>query len=128
MKKIIIAVGIIVGIVVIFGMVITMGFNNTEITYVPNTDENAVVQPVKFGHSNVYFIKTENGHILVDAGMPGDNTKLDEIFSLIFEGDKLSEILTEIDYARIYSSFTDVTDTNRVSKETILKLMKLRVR
>ena len=82
MKKIIIVIGVIVGIIIVFGVVMMMGFNNTEITYEPNTNENTVVQPVKFGHANVYFIKTENGHILVDAGMPGDLTKLDEVFAI----------------------------------------------
>ena len=29
----------------------------------------------------MYFISTENGYILVDAGMPGDTKKLDEVFA-----------------------------------------------
>jgi hydroxyacylglutathione hydrolase len=36
------------------------------------------VQPVEFGHSNIYFIKTESGHILVDAGMPNKGDELDD--------------------------------------------------
>ena len=82
MKKILIAIGVIVGIVIVFGVVMMMGFFNTEIAYEPNTNENTVVQPVKFGHANVYFIRTENGYILVDAGMSGDTTKLDEVFAI----------------------------------------------
>jgi hydroxyacylglutathione hydrolase len=81
MKKIAITVGVIVGIIIVLGVVTMMSFSNTEITFEPNTDEDSVVQPVKFGHANVYFIRTENGHILVDAGMPGDSQKLDEVFA-----------------------------------------------
>ena len=80
MKKIVITVGVIVGIVIVFGVVMMMSFSNTEITFEPNTNETSVVQPVKFGHANVYFISTENGHILVDGGMTGDTKKLDEVF------------------------------------------------
>jgi hydroxyacylglutathione hydrolase len=82
MKIIAITVGVIVGIIIILGVVTMKSFSNTEIAYEPNTNENTVVQPVKFGHANVYFIRTENGHILVDAGMHGDPTKLDEVFSI----------------------------------------------
>jgi len=81
MKQIAITVGVIVGIIIVLGVVMMKSFSNTEITFEPNTNENSVVQPVKFGHSNVYFIRTENGHILVDAGMPGDTKKLDEVFA-----------------------------------------------
>jgi len=81
MKKIVITVGVIVGIVIVLGVVMMMSFSNTEITFEPNTDETSVVQPVKFGHANVYFISTENGYILVDGGMPGDTQKLDEVFA-----------------------------------------------
>jgi len=81
MKIIAIAVGVIVGIIIVLGVVTMKSFSNTEITFEPNTNENSVVQPVKFGHANVYFIRTENGHILVDAGMPGDTKKLDEVFA-----------------------------------------------
>lgn len=42
-------------------------------------DENKV-QPVKFGHSNIYFIETQSGYILVDAGMPNMEEKLDNVF------------------------------------------------
>ena len=82
MKKIVITVGVIVGIIMVLGMVMMMSFSNTEITFESNTNEDSMVQPVKFGHSNVYFISTENGHILVDSGMPGDTKKLDEVFAL----------------------------------------------
>jgi glyoxylase-like metal-dependent hydrolase (beta-lactamase superfamily II) len=81
-KKILIAIGVIAGIIIALGVAMMMAFSNTEIAYEPNTLENSVVQPVKFGHANVYFINTENGHILVDAGMPGDTTKLDEVFTI----------------------------------------------
>jgi hydroxyacylglutathione hydrolase len=82
MRNIVITVGVIVGIIIVTGVVMTMmAFSNTEITFEPNANENSVVQPVKFGHSNVYFIRTDNGHILVDGGMPGDTIKLDEVFA-----------------------------------------------
>jgi hydroxyacylglutathione hydrolase len=81
MKIIAITVGVIVGIIIVLGVVTMKSFSNTEIAFEPNTNENSVVQPVKFGHANVYFIRTENGHILVDAGMPGDTKKLDEVFA-----------------------------------------------
>jgi len=81
MKKIAITVGVIVGIIIALGVVMMKSFSNTEIAFEPNTNENSVVQPVKFGHANVYFIRTEKGHILVDAGMPGDTKKLDEVFA-----------------------------------------------
>ena len=58
-----------------------MSFSNSEVAYEPNSNENSVVQAVRFGHSNVYFIKTETGHLLVDASMPGDTAKLDEVFA-----------------------------------------------
>jgi glyoxylase-like metal-dependent hydrolase (beta-lactamase superfamily II) len=38
------------------------------------------VTPIKFGHANIYLIKTESGCILVDAGMPNKNKELDEAF------------------------------------------------
>ena len=38
------------------------------------------VQPIKFGHSNIYLIKTEGGYILVDAGMPDMEKELDAVF------------------------------------------------
>jgi hydroxyacylglutathione hydrolase len=82
MKKIaFVSVGVVAGIIIVLGVVMMMSFSNTDITFEPNTDENSVVQPVKFGHANVYFLRTEDGHILVDAGMPGDTKKLDEVFA-----------------------------------------------
>lgn len=41
--------------------------------------ENRVV-PIKFGHVNIYLIRTERGHVLVDAGMPNSEEKLDNAF------------------------------------------------
>jgi len=81
MKKILVAIGVIVVIIVGLGVVMMRSFSNSEITFEPNPDQNSVVQPVKFGHSNVYLIRTEDGHILVDAGMPGDPETLDEVFA-----------------------------------------------
>ena len=39
------------------------------------------VQSIKFGHANIYLIKTENGYILVDGGMPKKEKELDEILA-----------------------------------------------
>jgi glyoxylase-like metal-dependent hydrolase (beta-lactamase superfamily II) len=44
-----------------------------------NTGENKV-QPIKFGHANIYLIKTDSGYILVDVGMPKMEEQLDEAF------------------------------------------------
>jgi glyoxylase-like metal-dependent hydrolase (beta-lactamase superfamily II) len=38
------------------------------------------VRPISFGHSNIYLIQTESGYILVDAGMPNSEEKLDSAF------------------------------------------------
>jgi hydroxyacylglutathione hydrolase len=81
MKKILVAVGVIVVIVVGFGVVMMKSFSSSEITFEPNTNEDSVVQAVGFGHASVFFIQTEHGQILVDAGMPGDPETLDEVFA-----------------------------------------------
>jgi len=81
MKKILVAIGVIVVIVVAFGVVMMRSFSNTEITFEPNLNDSSVVQPVGFGHANVFFIRTEDGNILVDTGMPGDPENLDEVFA-----------------------------------------------
>jgi hydroxyacylglutathione hydrolase len=83
MKKILVAVGVFAVIVVGFGVVMMKSFSNSEITFEPNANENSVVQPVTFGHANVFFIRTRDGHILVDAGMPGDPGKLDDVFATV---------------------------------------------
>jgi hydroxyacylglutathione hydrolase len=38
------------------------------------------VQPVSLGGANIYLIKTDSGHILVDAGMPNLGARLDRMF------------------------------------------------
>jgi glyoxylase-like metal-dependent hydrolase (beta-lactamase superfamily II) len=43
-------------------------------------DQEFAVQPVKFGHPNVYFIKTNDGYILVDVGMPNLEDELELVF------------------------------------------------
>jgi glyoxylase-like metal-dependent hydrolase (beta-lactamase superfamily II) len=82
MKKIITIAGVVAVIVIGMMGVMMLSFSNTKIDYVPNTVENTVVQPVKFGHANIYFIKTTIGYILVDTGMPRNNDKLDEAFMM----------------------------------------------
>jgi glyoxylase-like metal-dependent hydrolase (beta-lactamase superfamily II) len=42
--------------------------------------DDSKVRPLEFGHSNIYFIETSSGHILVDAGMPGMESELDGAF------------------------------------------------
>ena len=44
------------------------------------TEMKNLVQPFKFGLVNIYFIKTENGYILVDTGMPGKDKDFDQLF------------------------------------------------
>lgn len=39
------------------------------------------VYPVKLGHVNIYFVRTESGHILVDAGMPKMEHELEGAFT-----------------------------------------------
>jgi glyoxylase-like metal-dependent hydrolase (beta-lactamase superfamily II) len=43
--------------------------------------QDFAVQPVKFGHPNVYFIETAAGYIMVDVGMPNLEKQLDEVFN-----------------------------------------------
>ena len=38
------------------------------------------VKPIKLGHCNIYLIETDRGYILVDAGMPNSDGKLDSAF------------------------------------------------
>lgn len=42
--------------------------------------QDFAVQPVKFGHPNVYLIETTTGYIMVDVGMPNLEKQLDEVF------------------------------------------------
>jgi glyoxylase-like metal-dependent hydrolase (beta-lactamase superfamily II) len=39
------------------------------------------VQPIKFGHVNIYLIETTGGYILVDVGMPKKDAELDRAFA-----------------------------------------------
>jgi glyoxylase-like metal-dependent hydrolase (beta-lactamase superfamily II) len=81
MKMILVTIAVLVVIIVGLGAVMIKSFSNTEITFEPNLNQDSVVQPVRFGHANVFFIRTENGQNLVDAGMPGDPETLDEVFA-----------------------------------------------
>jgi glyoxylase-like metal-dependent hydrolase (beta-lactamase superfamily II) len=38
------------------------------------------VHPIEFGHANIYLIEAEGGHVLVDAGMPKMEDRLDGAF------------------------------------------------
>ncbi len=55
-------------------------FSNVEITYIPNTNSLNKVEQVTVGLSNVYFIKTYTGYILVDTGFPNEGKNMDEVF------------------------------------------------
>ena len=57
-----------------------MQSSDEEPVYGSNNNGGNKVQPVKFGHSNIYLIKTESGYILVDAGMPNKEKDLDDVF------------------------------------------------
>ena len=46
----------------------------------PGVDNANQVLPIAFGHCNIYLIKTESSYILVDAGMPNSDDKLDNAF------------------------------------------------
>jgi glyoxylase-like metal-dependent hydrolase (beta-lactamase superfamily II) len=81
-KMVLVAVGAVLAVIVIVFLQVAMAFSSVEIVYKPNTVENSVVQPVTFGHSNIYFIETQTGYILVDAGVPGNEEKLDELFEI----------------------------------------------
>lgn len=45
-----------------------------------NSDFENRVYPIKLGHVNIYLVKTENGYILIDAGMPNKDGQLNEVF------------------------------------------------
>jgi hydroxyacylglutathione hydrolase len=81
MKNVLIAVAVVAALIIVFGVVMMKSFSSSEITFEPNADEDSVVQPVGFGHANVFLIRTGDGYILVDAGMPGDPETLDEVFA-----------------------------------------------
>ena len=38
------------------------------------------VYPIKFGHVNIYLVKTEKGYIIIDAGMPNQNEQVNRVF------------------------------------------------
>lgn len=82
-KKILVGGAIAIAILVVFIAIMGMAFTKVEITYEPNTIEDSIVQPVEFGHANIYFIETETGYILVDTGVPGQKEKLNEIFTMV---------------------------------------------
>ena len=53
-----------------------------------------VVQPIKLGHVNIYLVKTKDGYILVDAGMPNATKKFDQALrTLGVDADEVSLII-----------------------------------
>lgn len=61
--------------VVLGGTLVSCGSEGVTIV---ETDGEDRVQPIEFGGANVYLIEGDSGYILVDAGMPGQGSKLDE--------------------------------------------------
>jgi glyoxylase-like metal-dependent hydrolase (beta-lactamase superfamily II) len=57
-----------------------LGYNPEKGVLVMQVNPENKVYPVSFGHFNIYLIQTESGHILVDAGMPNMEEKLDAVF------------------------------------------------
>jgi glyoxylase-like metal-dependent hydrolase (beta-lactamase superfamily II) len=49
-------------------------------THENGTNGENRVQSIKFGHVNIYLIRTDSGHILVDVGMPKMEEQLDAAF------------------------------------------------
>ena len=72
--------GTLLAIILVAFVVMGIAFSKVEVDYEPTYD---IVQPVKFGPANIYLLKTETGHILVDAGVAGAEEKLDEVFTSI---------------------------------------------
>jgi len=71
--------GTLLAVILIILALTGIAFSKVEVTYEPSDD---IVQPVKFGNANIYFIETETGYILVDAGVAGAEEKLNEVFTL----------------------------------------------
>jgi hydroxyacylglutathione hydrolase len=57
-----------------------MSSSDEKTIYASNAEGENKVQPLKFGHANIYLIQTQSGYILVDAGMPNMGKDLDEAF------------------------------------------------
>ncbi len=81
MKKIVILV--VALILLAFAALAFLFYGGREISYEPNMSETNLVQPVGFGHVNIFFVRTTSGYILVDTGMPGMEQQLDEVFKLV---------------------------------------------
>ena len=71
-----------------------MQSSDKKTTHESNIEGENKVQPIKFGHSNIYLIKTESGYILVDAGMPDMEKKLDEVFEKAGVDPKSVQLIT----------------------------------
>lgn len=82
MKRTAIISGAVLAALILAAVAFGMAALRIKIEYRPNADPGALVQPVRFGHSNIYLIQTETGRILVDAGMPGAPDKLQEVFAV----------------------------------------------
>lgn len=52
---------------------------SSEITMQPSPDTSERVITVNMGHFNIYFVRTADGYLLVDTGMPGE-ASLQEAF------------------------------------------------
>lgn len=52
-------------------------------THESSIESDNRVQPIRFGHSNIYLIQTVIGYILVDTGMPKMEKELDDVFQKV---------------------------------------------
>lgn len=122
-KKMLVGGAIAIAILVVFVVIMGMAFTKVEIAYEPNTIEDSIVQPVEFGHANIYFIETETGYILVDTGMPGQREKLNEIFSMVEVDPKNVELIIlthgHMDHIGMVSYAKEITDAEVLVHENI---------
>jgi hydroxyacylglutathione hydrolase len=83
MKTLFNLLGLLLGIfIVAIGVTMLCVFNGS-ITYEPNILENTIIQPVGTAGANVYFIKSDQGYIMVDTGMPCNKKDVSEIFEKV---------------------------------------------
>lgn len=83
MKKPLIIIGLIILTLAAFlYSLIYVSYMNIEVSYKPNPNQSSLIKSVAFGHANIFFLETDTGYIMVDAGAAGDNQNLDEAFAL----------------------------------------------
>ena len=128
MKKYIKWIAALVLLAIIF---IIIGFfanlQDNTITFEPITGTENIVQPVKVGYANIYFIKTQDGYILVDAGMIGSENALDEVFSrLNIEPASVSLIITthgHLDHVGSLAYAKKITGAKLLCHQSLVKYL-----